>query len=91
MPSLNSNDYKILESIVDKEKNRGLSRGRGSTLQQLVEKTGFSDVKVRNTIKVLLEMGLIEEGVKKVRARTFYISEKGIEELKDLRKTVINL
>jgi hypothetical protein len=88
MQKLNSNDYKILESIVDKEKNRGLAKGRGSTLKQLVEKTGFSDVKIRNTLKVLLELNYITEGVKKIKAKTYCITEVGLKELVDLRKNI---
>ena len=89
MPNLNSNDYKILTCVVDKEKNRGLAIGRGSTLKQITEKTGFSSVKVRNTIKVLLEEELIIEGVKKVRAKTYCISQKGINKLKELQTNII--
>lgn len=88
MESLNSNDYKILESIIDNKNNRGLSRGRGSSLKQIIEKTKFSDVKVRSTIKVLLQMGLITEGIKHVKAKTYYLSEKGLNELVDLRKNI---
>ena len=89
MSNLNSNDYKILTCIVDKEKNRGLAIGRGSTLKQIVEKTGFSEVKVRNTIKILLEEELIVEGIKKVRAKTYCISQKGIDKLKELQTNII--
>jgi hypothetical protein len=88
MQRLNSNDYKILESIVDREKNRGLAKGRGSTLKQIVEKTQFSDVKVRNTLKVLLELNYISEGVKKVKAKSYYLTEDGLRELVDLRKNI---
>lgn len=89
MHVLNSNDYKILECVVDKDKNRGLAIGRGSTYKQIVGKTGFSEVKVRNTIKILLEQGLIVEGIKKVKARTFCISPKGIEKLQELKTNII--
>jgi len=89
MSNLNSNDYKILECIVDKEKNRGLAIGRGSTLKQVIDKTGFSEVKIRNTIKVLLKEGLIIEGVKKVRAKSYCINKEGIEKLKELKTNII--
>lgn len=89
MSNLNSNDYKILSSIVDKAKNRGLAIGRGSTLKQIIEKTNLSDVKVRNTLKILLEEGLIIQGVKKIRSKTYCISEKGIQTLKELTKNII--
>jgi len=88
LSDLNSNDYRILESIIDNEKNRGLSRGRGSTIVQIIEKTGFSVVKIRGTIKVLLEMGLILDGVKKVKANAYYLTKEGLQELVDLRKNI---
>jgi len=88
LSDLNSNDYRILESIIDNEKNRGLSRGRGSTIVQIIEKTGFSVVKIRSTIKVLLEMGLILDGVKKVKANAYYLTKEGLQELVDLKKNV---
>lgn len=86
--NLNSNDYKILTCIVDKGTGRGLSKGKGSTIAQIIESTNFSHVKVRETIKILLEMGLIGEGVKKVKARAYYITEKGVQELQDVRKSI---
>lgn len=89
MYNLNSNDYKILECVVDKDKNRGLAIGRGSTKKQIAEKAGFSEVKVGNTIKILLEQGLIIEGVKKVKAKTYCISPKGVEKLQELKTNII--
>ncbi|HID0768178.1 TPA: hypothetical protein ACXDAZ_002708 [Clostridium botulinum] len=89
MHNLNSNDYRILACVVDKDKNRGLSLGRGSTLKQIVDKTGFSIVKVRNTIKILLQEGYIIEGVKKERAKSYCITKDGAEKLKELKTKII--
>lgn len=88
MPNLNSNDYRILENVRDTEHDRGLARGRGSTIAQIKVKTGFSDMKVRRTVKVLIEMKLIEEGIKKVKAKAYCLTEKGLQELVDLRKNI---
>lgn len=89
MYNFNSNDYKILECVVDKDKNRGLSLGRGSTLKQIVDKTGLSIVKVRNTIKILLQKGYVIEGVKKERAKSYCITEEGIKKIRELKKNII--
>jgi len=89
MSNLNSNDYKILQCVVDKEKNRGLAIGRGSTLKQIVEKTGLSLVKVRNTIMILLEEGLVIEGVKRVKAKTYCRTEKGSNKLIELKSNIV--
>jgi len=88
MNNLNNNDYRILACVVDKEKNRGLAIGRGSTLKQIVEKTGFSIVKVRNTVMILLEEGLILEAVKKAQAKSYCMSEKGVNKLKELQVNI---
>jgi DNA-binding transcriptional regulator PaaX len=88
MSNLNSNDYRILACVVDKEKNRGLAIGRGSTLKQIVEKTGLSIVKVRNTIMILLEEGLILEGIKKAQAKSYCMSENGAIKLKELQTNI---
>lgn len=89
MANLNSNDYKILESIIDREKNRGLSTGRGSTKKQIMEKAKLSNVKVGNTLKALLEEELIAFAVKHAQANTYCITEKGIAKLKELKTNII--
>ena len=85
---LNSNDYKILSCVVDRENNRGLTIGRGSTLKQIVDKTGLSLVKVRTTISILLQQDLIIEGVKRIKAKTYCISQKGSNKLMELRTNI---
>lgn len=87
--NLNSNDYKILESIFDKSENRGISLGRGTTKKQIIEKTGFSVGKVGATLKALRELELIDYAVKRVQADAFYITEKGINRIKELRTNII--
>ena len=89
MCNLNNNDYKILSSIVDKDKNRGLTMGRGSTIKHIIERTGFSDVKIRNTIKALLKKGYIMEAVKKEKAKTYCITKEGVQKLQELQTTII--
>lgn len=89
MTKLNSNDYKILSCVRDKESNRGLSIGRGSTILQIAEKSQLSELKVRKTIKILLEEEFIIEGVKNVRAKTYCITEKGFKALQELKTTII--
>lgn len=85
---LNSNDYKILESIIDVKNNRGKSKGRGSTLKQIAEKTELSEIKIRKTIKVLLELGFIDFAVKKVRANAYYVTEDGVKNITEVRKNI---
>lgn len=80
------NDYKILKAIVDRGDNKkGLCKTSGTTIKELVEKTELSDKKVRNTLKQLLEVGYISEGVSIGKARTYMLTKEGFLELKSLR------
>lgn len=80
------NDYKILKAIVDRGDNKkGLCKTNGTTIKELVEKTELSDKKVRNTLKQLLEVGYISEGVSIGKARTYMLTKEGFLELKSLR------
>lgn len=85
MDTLNQNDYKILQSLVGKD-GKGMSKIRGLTCKNISETTKLSVAKIKGTIKVLLELQLVSEGVMKVRAKTYYINERGIEVLRDIKK-----
>jgi len=87
--NLNTNDYYILQCVIDVEQNRGLVQGRGSTKKQIIEKSGFSSFKVHNTLKVLLQLELISYGVKHEKAKTYCITKKGYEILKKLKESII--
>lgn len=81
------NDYKILQSIISKD-GKGLSRLRGVTLKEMSESTGLSLSKVKQSKDLLISNGYIAEGVTKVRAKTYYITNDGINELKDVKRKV---
>ena len=88
---LNSNDYRILESILDPtNRDKGTTKGCGTTKKQIVAKTGLSTVKVHNTIKKLIELKLIDYGVKRVRANAFYITEKGFNQITEIHKNILS-
>lgn len=75
------NDYKILAKITDKEFKCGLSKSTGLSIKDLVDRTGLSDKKVRISIKRFLEDGLVGYGVSKGNTKTYYLLEKGLEEM----------
>ena len=81
---LTMNDYKILQAIISREdKTKGITKINGTTINEIVEKTGLSIRKVRDTKEKLIKLGFIKEGVKIVNQKTFLITKLGLEELKD--------
>ena len=76
---LTMNDYKILQAIISREdKTKGITK-----INEIVEKTGLSVRKVRDTKEKLIKLGFIKEGIKIVNQKTFLITKLGLEELKD--------
>lgn len=83
------NDYKILKSIIDRNnEKKGLCKGSGTTIKELVDKTNLSDKKVRIAIKKFLEVGFISEGAAIVKAKTYILTPEGFEELNSLRVNI---
>ena len=81
---LTMNDYKILQAIISREdKTKGVTKINGTTINEIVEKTGLSVRKVRDTKEKLIKLGFIKEGIKIVNQKTFLITKLGLEELKD--------
>jgi predicted transcriptional regulator len=89
MPTLNTSDYKVLNSILDLDTKRGLSKLRGTTIIELSELTGYSTTKVRNSIKILKEVGFVDNAVKRVRAEAYHITPEGLKELEMIGQSVI--
>ena len=84
---LNSNDYKVLICIVDKEKNIGLSQARATTKEIICNSSKLSLSTVNRAISKLLEEELIAEGIKNISKKTYYITKKGIERLREIKKS----
>lgn len=83
------NDYKVLKAIIDRNNGKkGLCKGNGTTIKELIEKTKLSDKKVRDAIKKFLEEGLITEATLIVRAKSYMLTTKGFEELNSLRTNI---
>ena len=75
------NDIKILWKIADmKATNRLLS----CSVNTIIDKCNLSNTKVRATIKILLTDTLIEEGFRNKNAKSYYLTEKGINFLREL-------
>lgn len=78
-------DIKILANIMDKnDSKKGLGKMTGTTVKEIVEKTKYSDKKVRIAIKKFIEVGMVDYGVANGRTKTYYVLPKGLDELNSL-------
>lgn len=91
MSNLNTNDYRVLNMIVDIENNLGNSKLRGRTVNELVDSTGLSATKVRSSLKKLIDAGFIDNGIKRIKSNTFHITKLGSEELENIKSDIISI
>ena len=89
MKTLNNNSIKVLIKIRDKENNLGLCQGRGMTKEDIVKRSELSVSTVNRAIKLLMEKGYINEAIKNINKKAYYISEDGIKMLKLINKKSI--
>lgn len=82
MQKLNNNAYKILTFVGDKKNNIGLSAARGTSKEYIVERSGFSLSTVNRAIPLLLENGFIDNAIMQVSKKTYYITQKGLDEIR---------
>lgn len=83
------NDYKVLKAIIERNNERkGLCKGDGTTITELIEKTGLSEKKIRLTLKRFNESAFVTKGVKKGRAETYILTILGVKELNSLRTNI---
>lgn len=76
------NDYKILEAIIDKtDEDKGIIKTKGTTKREVLDKTQLSLSKVTLTLGILESHGFIENGLKVKNAKSYILTEKGMEEL----------
>lgn len=82
-------DYTILKAITDeKDPNKGLSRGKGTTCNEIKTKTGASISKIRKTLNSFTEEGFVQRGLNEGRFKTFILTHKGILELQNIKKNI---
>lgn len=78
---LSRNDYKILSVLYQYECTNEL---KSITINKINELSDLSVSKVRVSIKTFKNMDYIAEGVLQHKAKTYYITELGIEKLQQL-------
>lgn len=82
---LTTSDLIILANICNKKDNIGLHKGRGATRNVIVEGSKLSKSTVIRGVTKLLDLGFIDFGVKKANMKTYYVTEKGLEFLREVK------
>lgn len=85
MRILNSNVFIVLTNIRDKDNDTGLHPARGTIKERIIEKSGLSSATVNRALKLLIEEGFIDEGIKKVNKKSYYVTPNGIIKLKEMK------
>lgn len=97
LSTLSKNDFSIIDYMY---RNGLINKTCSSTLQKISngikarreelkeDQTGVSIPKMRVAMKLFISIGLVYEGARDVRSKTYYLSEKGIEVAKTIRKDV---
>lgn len=84
MRVLTEKDYKVMSKILNSKEKIGMSKVTGVTRNQLRELTSLSYTKVGDALKALIEYGFVELGIAKGREKTYYLTSKGMEELRNI-------
>lgn len=91
--SLTINDIKVMSLMFDIKTGIGLSKAKGMTVEEIVEKTSeiMSESKVRNAINKLLQCGFVDLGIKNGKKKTYHITSFGFEYIVSIKETVIEI
>lgn len=77
----NKTDFEILYFL---EKEDLKTEFKSCTVKTLSQEVKFSESKIRVAINYFLKDGFIKEGIKQGQAKTYFITEEGINKLKEL-------
>lgn len=58
---------------------------KGVSVNNLTTRTKLSHTKVRTSLKMFIEKEMIQEGLMQKNAKTFFVNNKGIDLLKEMR------
>lgn len=75
----NKNDYKVLETLIERECTTPVA---SLTIKQLINITEMSLSKVRSVKDNFIMMRYINEGSKDGNNKTFYVTEEGVKHYK---------
>lgn len=91
MKVLTHNDYKIMSKILNVKEKKGISKLTGVTRKQLMELANVSYTKTGDALKLLMEYGFVDHGISNGRERTYYLTQKGMLELKNIAECSIEV
>lgn len=80
---LSKNDYKMLYTLYE---YGGTTEMKSLTIQKLSGLTKLSESKIRISVREFKKLGYIREGAVQHNAKTYYITEDGINKVKELIK-----
>lgn len=90
--NITQNDIKVMSFMYNTETGKGLSKAKGITIEDLKSQIDFlSESKIRSTVRLLLENGFVDYGVKIGKMKTYHITNDGLNYIKSIKKVVINL
>lgn len=89
---ITENDIKIMQNMFDKNTNKGLSKAKGITIEEIKSKIDdLSESKIRDTIRVLSAYNYVDNGVKKGKKKTYHVTNEGLNYIRSIKELVINL
>lgn len=92
MKNITQNDIKIMRYMYDIKTGRGLSQSKAMAIDEISSQIDFvSESKVRNTIRLLLDLGFVDYGIKNGKKNTYLVKPEGLNYIESIKKTVINL
>lgn len=80
--NLDKVDIEIMYCLYRNEKNNSLKSFKTS---QIIQETNFelTYYTYKNRINKLIEIGFVKEGIKDIKAKTFFITQNGIDYLEN--------
>ena len=87
MHNYSLNDIKILQKFGSKDDvAKGMTALKALDLNEIIERTQLSSSKVRDTLSKFIVEELVAYGVKRGHRKTYYITNKGLQKLDELRQ-----
>lgn len=77
------NEYRIIGSLYQ---NACFSKLCSFKIQRLATETNLSVVKIRQSMRMFISLGLVEKGAKDERADTFFLTAEGIKVVEENMK-----
>lgn len=91
--SLTENDIIIMSFMYNIKTGMGLSKAKGITIDEIAIKANdiMSTSKVRDGLNKLVACGFVEFGIKKGKKKTYVVTVQGIEFIKNIKQSNIDL